>query len=750
MMEYLDFLASKRQRADLTGFKPLVLPDWLFDFQSSLLDWSLRKGRSAIFADCVAAETIISGPDGDERIDVLARQGRPIRVWSLTPDQQIVASWAKSPFINGHSSLYRFSFSSGRSVTTTMGHRFLTPSGWRRGDYLKIGESLAVSSPKPRETNWEPSRLTAPEGDRHSSRTIPNCQGDCSVYFCPDDARLPRESGIGQSLPPSRDDARGRSLTPLRMDALVSRSERTHHRQSDALPSIDRFALQATTTGAIVGCPTLSFDRRGIGENSRTLQQAHEDTTLGMQVLEPHPSGGSRCEVFQSEPYEVSWDTLVAIQYIRDDVFYDMEVPGNENYFANGILSHNCGLGKGPMALVWADNVARKTNKPVLIATPLAVAGQFIREGVKFGIECVQSRDGKIPSEAKIVVTNYDQLHKFDRHQFSGAVADESGAIKNFDAKRTALVIEFFRELPYRLLCTATPAPNDYIEIGTSAEALGEMGFSDMITRFFRQQTSKDHLGWGRTKYLLRPHAKDDFWRWVCSWARAIRKPSDLGFDDTRFVLPPLTMTEHVIEARQKRDGMLFDMPAVTLSEEREERRRTIEERCEKVADLVNHDRPALVWCHLNPEGDLLTKLIPGAVQVSGADKDEAKEEKILAFISGEIRTIVSKPVVLGWGLNLQNCSHETFFPSHSFEQVYQSIRRCWRFGQKNPVQVDVVASEGERGVLENLKRKEAAATMMFQRLVELMHDHLNIRRSNPFAKEAEVPTWLDNKEYAK
>ncbi len=218
-------------------------------------------------------------------------------------------------------------------------------------------------------------------------------------------------------------------------------------------------------------------------------------------------------------------------------------------------LFEDCGLGKTPQQLVWADNVVRHTNRPVLILTPLAVAGQTVREGAKFGIDCHRSHDGKIPSGAKIVVANYDRLHLFNAADFSGCVCDESGGIKHFDAKRTAEVIEFQRTLPYRLLCTATAAPNDYVELGTSAEALGEMGYQDMIGRFFKQVTAKDHLGWGRTKYALRPHAENDFWRWVCSWARAVRKPSDLGFDDGRFVLPPLTTTEHVIESNHSRSG---------------------------------------------------------------------------------------------------------------------------------------------------------------------------------------------------
>ncbi len=404
----------------------------------------------------------------------------------------------------------------------------------------------------------------------------------------------------------------------------------------------------------------------------------------------------------------------------------------------------DCGLGKTPMQLVVAENWVRKTNKRVLIATPLAVSAQTIREGEKFGIECHRSHEGKFPSSAKIIVTNYDRLHYFNASDFTGMVCDESGVIKHFEAKRTAEITEFMRTLPYRLLCTATAAPNDYVELGTSAESLGEMGFRDMITKFFKQQTSKDHLGWGRTKYLLKGHAEHDFWRWVCSWARAVRKPSDLGFEDGRFILPELKTTEHVIAARTKRADMLFDMPAVTLEEQREERRRTMPERCEKVAELVNDTgKPALCWCHLNPEGDLLEKLIPDAVQVSGSDSDEKKEEAFLAFSSGQIRVLVTKPVIAGWGLNWQHCAHETFFPSHSFEQYYQGVRRCWRFGQENPVNVDLVTSEGERGVLDNLKNKADAADAMFAKLVSLMNDHLAIKRGVPFTGQSEAPSWL-------
>ena len=404
----------------------------------------------------------------------------------------------------------------------------------------------------------------------------------------------------------------------------------------------------------------------------------------------------------------------------------------------------DCGLGKTPMQLVWAQNVVEKTNRPVLVLTPLAVASQTVQESAKFGISAVRSHRGEMPTTPRVVVANYDRLHHFSPSDFGGVVCDESGVLKDFSGKRTAAVTEFMRTMPYRLLCTATAAPNDYDELGTSAEALGEIGYQDMITKFFRKQTSKDHLGWGRTQYRLKGHAERDFWRWICSWARATRKPSDLGFNDDRFVLPPLITHEHEIVARTKRDGYLFDLPAISLDDQREERRRTLDERCEKVAALVaDTGKPAVVWCHLNDEGDTLAKMVPGAVQVSGSDDDEVKEERFFAFASGQIRVIVSKPVIAGYGLNWQHCAHQTFFPSHSFEQYYQAVRRCWRFGQTQPVTVDMVTSEGESGVLANLQRKTEASDYMFDRLVELMNDSLVIKRVDPFKGATETPSWL-------
>lgn len=405
----------------------------------------------------------------------------------------------------------------------------------------------------------------------------------------------------------------------------------------------------------------------------------------------------------------------------------------------------DCGLGKTPMGLTWASNVARKTRKPVLYLTPLAVASQTVRESQKFDIDAVQSRDGK--SDGHIIVANYERLHYFKPDDFAGVVCDESSILKSFAGQRRGEITQFMRQVPYRLLQTATAAPNDYVELGTSSEALGYLGHMDMLNRFFKNDLNNSAQGRMRgevIKWRLKGHAEEPFWRWVCSWARAIRRPSDLGFDDIRFVLPPLHENEHLVEAKTLADGMLFAMPAQGLKEQREERRRTVQERCETVAALVNGTgQPALVWGHLNDECDELEKMIPDAVQVSGSDSDDNKEARLEAFAEGRSRVLITKPKIGAWGLNFQHCNHVTFFPSHSFEQYYQAVRRCWRFGQKRPVTVDIVTTEGERGVMRNLQRKAEQADAMFSRLVAEMNQALHIERTNDMTKKMELPTWL-------
>ena len=414
----------------------------------------------------------------------------------------------------------------------------------------------------------------------------------------------------------------------------------------------------------------------------------------------------------------------------------------------------DCGMGKTPMSLAWAEQVHKHTGKPVLFLTPLAVGQQIVHEAEKFGHDAARSRDGQI--NAPIVVTNYEQLGKFDPNKFGGVVCDESSILKSFDGATKASVTEFMRRIQYRLLATATAAPNDYTELGTSSEALGDLGYMDMLTRFFINKEKKVSSRGGRVmrwemsdvvgldqpgEWRLKGHAEVPFWRWVSSWAKAIRRPSDYGFDDGMFQLPELIENTHKIEATTVKDGQLFDVPAVGLAEEREENRRTLNERVEKAAELLTHDKPGVAWCHLNDESQLLTKLIPGAVEVAGSDSPDAKEEKLTAFSRGEIRVLVTKPIIGAWGLNWQHANHMTYFPSHSYEQYYQAVRRMWRFGQAEPVTVDAVTTLGGERVLRNLRRKSDRADEMFAQLIQHMNNAMRID-TRKTEHEMELPAW--------
>ncbi len=404
----------------------------------------------------------------------------------------------------------------------------------------------------------------------------------------------------------------------------------------------------------------------------------------------------------------------------------------------------DCGLGKTPMQLAWAENVHRHTSRPVLVLTPLAVSAQTLREAAKFDIPAVRA-DEAIAGPG-INVSNYERLHHFEPSDFAGVVLDESSILKSFNGARRQQITQFMRKIPYRLLATATAAPNDYVELGTSAEALGEMGHMDMLNKYFKNDmnNSATRRMYGEApKWRFKGHAETPFWRWVTSWARAIRKPSDLGYDDGRFILPPLTERKHLVDVNPIDLGRLFDMPAATLEEQRDESRRSITERCEHVASLTNHGQPALVWCHLNEEAKLLADMIPGAIEVAGQHTDTQKEDRLLGFADGKHRVLVTKPRIGAWGLNFQHCAHITYFPSHSYEQYYQAVRRSWRFGQQREVVVDVIYTEGQKKVFQNLTRKSGQADAMFGALVREMNNSIAHRVTRDYPHQERMPSWL-------
>lgn len=370
------------------------------------------------------------------------------------------------------------------------------------------------------------------------------------------------------------------------------------------------------------------------------------------------------------------------------------------------------GLGKSRMQLAWADAVSKETGCRVLILAPLAVAPQTVLEGQEIGVQVVQARE-MADTDAPIVITNYDRLHKFDPLAFGAVVLDESSIIKHHDAKTLRTLLDAFRDTPFKLCATATPAPNDWTELGTHAEFLGVCSRTEMLAEFFV------HDGGETQTWRLKGHARHVFWQWVASWSALVRSPADLGHDASAYRLPPIELREHIIQTDHIQHGALFVTEAQTLMERREARRDSIGARVAACAAAVNADRePWIVWCDLNAEGDALRQAIPDAVEVRGSDDFEVKESRLRDFSEGRIRVLVTKPSIAGFGLNWQHCARMAFVGvTDSFEAYYQAVRRCWRFGQKRQVQVHIFASDREGAVVANLKRKEADALAMSEML---------------------------------
>ena len=377
-------------------------------------------------------------------------------------------------------------------------------------------------------------------------------------------------------------------------------------------------------------------------------------------------------------------------------------------------LFADCGLGKSPMQLEWAD----KQPHECIIVAPLAVAHQFVREAHKFGVDAAYAKDQSRVTK-RITVTNYERLENFHIEQFGAVSLDESSILKNSSGAYSTWMIEAFKNTPFRLCSSATPAPNDVMELGTQAEFLGVMSRSEMLAMYFT------HDGGDTSKWRVKGHAQKAFWEWMASWAVMIRKPSDLGYSDAGFVLPPLRMHEHQISVKQPTSGFLFALEAQTLQERQQARRDSVGDRVAACAALVNaSDKPFLVWCNLNDESAQLAAAIPDAIEVTGSDTDEFKEAAIAGFLDGKYRVMVSKPKIAGLGLNLQHCADMAFVGlSDSYEQLYQSIRRCWRFGQQNAVNVHVITAETEGAVVSNIKRKEREAEETYNNMIDHMKD---------------------------
>jgi superfamily II DNA or RNA helicase len=451
-------------------------------------------------------------------------------------------------------------------------------------------------------------------------------------------------------------------------------------------------------------------------------------------------------EQFLKAKKHSSIDYGIDVNFIPDSMF-DFQKYITEYAVKKGrcAVYLDTGLGKTIIELIIAKNYIKALNKPVLIITPLAVAFQFIKEAEKFGIDDIMySKDGRF--NTKIVVCNYERLNKFNSSDFDCVILDESSILKNFDGAIKNQVTAFLKKVKYRYLFTATPSPNDFIELGTSSEALGYLGYTDMLTKFFKNNedtVSPQNIG---TEWILKGHAKESFFQWVGSWSISMRKPSDLGFSDKSHALPKLNLFYHQVQndfpIEIAGQAQLFNMIARTMPEILSEQRLTVSKRCEKAVELSENKDISVYWCNRNEESSLLKKLDKNSFEITGSMDLDKKEEILLAFAKGDIKKLITKAKMTAFGLNWQHCNHTVYFPTFSYEQYYQSIRRFWRFGQKNEVDVDMVFSDGMKRVLESLMAKADKANELFSKLNSSTHKKYETKVTG-FDKKIILPTFL-------
>lgn len=447
----------------------------------------------------------------------------------------------------------------------------------------------------------------------------------------------------------------------------------------------------------------------------------------------------SKKHLLGSFGFDAGWMPLNAFPFQQHIITCGVR-KGRQGIFAD------TGLGKTLINLAIAHNIVLHTNKRVLILTGLAVAFQFLDEAERIGVPDIHhTKDGKFTG--KIVVCNYERLHLLDPSDYIAVMLDESSILKNFDGKIRDQVISFMKQVKYRFLFTATPSPNDFIELGNSSEALGYMGYMDMLGRFFKSnQNSVDsnnrNIG---EKFYLKPHAEQDFFAWVNQWSVMVKKPSDIGFSDEGYDLPPLTVKTHVVhnDSQWTVDGQasLFAMPAKTMTEVRAEQKVTVKERCEKAIELAE-GKTSVYWCNLNEESAMLKSMDSEAEEIQGGMSIDRKEELLVAFARGEIKRLVTKARMTGMGLNWQHCNHTVFFPTWSYEQYYQAVRRFWRFGQKSEVVVDMVISDGQERVVEALQQKTKKAIELYGNLVSATNREFN-NVIRGFDNKVQLPEFL-------
>ncbi|MDE2095786.1 MAG: hypothetical protein KGL39_00900 [Patescibacteria group bacterium] len=727
-LDYGTFLRSKRHENEQYGFEPLWMPNLLYGFQSYLDNWAIRKGRGALLVDCGLGK---GHPNGTK---ILSPTGW-VTIENLQAGDQVIGSDGGpcsviGVYKRGVLPCYRVYFDDATSIVVDSEHLWAVKDHndlARENDWKVLATSQLIEGPLKYGENDQSRKWTIPMvqpvkfvetekflvppyvlgvllGDGvlgnggvrwskpdefiaskiaktlSSEYHVRKKQGNnWSIVTEPNEAPNPIRNWIaekGLDVPSYEKYVPREYLFASynsRVELLRGLMDTDGYAgQSPEFSSSSKELAEAVVFLAQSLGGTASLSKKEFPEyvynNEKRIGRPGYRVVLSVPV--PNPFSLPRKRDLWKSPSRGLGRRIDRIESVGPQEVTCIAVDSPDHLYVadHFIVTHNTVLEQ-----VFAENVIRKENKPALILCPLAVAPQFVREGKKFGIECKQTLNGEV--YPCINVTNYERLFHYRPDDFSCLICDEAGILKGLDSKYRKQVTLFASKMKYRLLASATMAPNDYDELGNSSEALGGMNRAQMLGMFFTNG------GETTQQWELKGHAKKRFWRWVCTWARACRKPSDLGFPDNDFILPKLLIQQHLVQ-NKNRKVIGFGMDeAITLDEQRQERRETIQERCEKVAELVaaRKDDYAVLWCHLNPEGDLLEKLIPGSVQVAGKDRDEVKEERLTAFGAGQIKVLITKPKIGGWGLNWQHCNYMTWFPSHCYDEVTEVLtKRGW------------------------------------------------------------------------
>lgn len=770
MEKYASFLLDKEHVGTQDGFSPIFMPNYLFDFQKSLVDWSLKGGRRAIFADCGMGKTPIQLVWAQNIVQKFNKS--VLIIAPLSVSQQTIEEAEKFKIKAIRSMNGKFTKLDKIIVTNYERLHYFNPQDFKGvvadecfvGD-TKIDIEKGVKNIEDIQVGdkifnaYGLSKVLVKKKRYHKSLVLTVIQNNIIIsslnhlFFThrgwikaknlreDDYVITTREAmSIMQETFSSEEDGKTRNEKKILWNILFSEMENV----STGNTGKNTYERNAPTNRQ----EKINLVKNDKGRTKTSKKICHVETYIKSRNkkknIENTKSYGTQTQDSGRKWKEDAKTTEEAIKEIGKRMGRRIHTKSKGKMDKGVSITlqdrHSESEINGSDRSRWIQSHGRNT-KDTRQKEGCKIEGIRV-ESVEVYEQTNPIFDRYRDKTGRVVL--YDlEVENHPSFSVNGLLVHNSSIIKNFDGVRKSEITEFMRKIEYRLLCTATAAPNDYIELGTSSEALGHMGYMDMLSRFFKNDEDSLHPAFFGAQWRFKSHAEEDFWHWMVSWSRACRNPSDLGFNNKTFILKKLIEKEHIIKVPSNGRMGFFIVPSKNWLDQRRDVRESIQQRCELASEKLRDVSSGIAWCHLNKESETLSKMIKGSVEVKGSDSEEKKEESFRAFRHKEIRVLITKPKIAAFGMNWQHCSNMTYFTTHSYEQYYQAIRRCWRFGQKKEVNVHLITTEALIEVMNNMKRKSKACDKMFTKLVEKMNSTLYIDETIKHEKEVELPTWV-------